>query len=75
MYVALYQRRIIDISLDPANPVPPVPPQPVKHLLHDQHTEEALCGYRKRPGDTMQGGYIGHGSEPCRRCDEEAKKS
>lgn len=72
----MFQHDIADISLDPASPWPVLSP-PIRHLLVDPLDDEAVCGYRKGPGDTVEGSYIDPGSVECEsgKCVKAASES
>jgi hypothetical protein len=61
----LFHHDIPDISLDLANPMPPILSPPIRHLLVDPLDDEAVCGYRRGPSDTVEGSYIDPGSVEC----------
>lgn len=71
-FVALYQRPIVDNSLDPANPLPPLRPRATRHLLDNPDAQIAIDGhYRKAMGDIVDwpaGSYLDLDSEACQDC-------
>ena len=71
-FVNLYQRPIMDVSLDPATPMPPVTPRLVRHLLDRPDAEVAIDrSYRKTLGDIVDwpaGSYLDPGSDACEDC-------
>ena len=74
-YANLYERPMVDISIDPAQPMPPAAPRATRHRLADPHSPEALCGYPAGlPGDIVEA-YIDPGSKTCASCEAEAAKA
>ncbi|MFZ0270204.1 MAG: hypothetical protein WAL34_00010 [Acidobacteriaceae bacterium] len=73
-YTILFQRSTVDISVFHANPMLAAP-HPARHLLVNPHDDTAVCGYRWRPGDTLDGSYIDPGSIACTKCANETNKS
>lgn len=70
----LFQRTIVNISLNPDSPIPPIEPSPIRHLVKDSQDKRAICGYVRNPGDTMQDSYVDPGSVACPECAEEANQ-
>ena len=72
MLVAVYQRPVVDFSLDPDHPMLHVQPRPVRHLLDDPDATVAIDGsYLKTPIDILDwppGSYLDPGSDACQDC-------
>jgi len=78
-FAALYNRPVVDVSLDPANPTQPLRLRSVRHLLENPDGEIAIDGtYRKAPGDIVDwpaGSYLDPGSEICEDCERAAAEA
>jgi hypothetical protein len=77
--ITLYQRPVVDISFDPANPMPPAVPRAVRHLLDSPDAEVAIDGrYRRSPVDIVDwpaDSYLDPGSDACEACLRAASSS